>query len=52
MNRLELPAPPASQPYFPFPPAPRKASGLHELGEGPCLDVPTAELHAAIVPLP
>jgi hypothetical protein len=26
MNRLELPAPPASQPYFPFPPAPRVAS--------------------------
>ncbi len=27
-------------------------AGLEELGEGPCLDVPTAELHAAIVPLP
>jgi hypothetical protein len=27
-------------------------AGLRELGEGPCLDVPTAELHAAIVPLP
>jgi hypothetical protein len=27
-------------------------AGLQELGEGPCLDVPTAELHAAIVPLP
>jgi len=26
--------------------------GLQELGEGPCLHVPTAELHAAIVPLP
>ena len=26
MNRLELPAPPASQPYLPFPPAPRTAS--------------------------
>ena len=26
MNRLELPAPPASRPYFPFPPAPRLAS--------------------------
>jgi hypothetical protein len=25
-------------------------AGLEELGEGPCLDVPTAELHAAIVP--
>ena len=27
-------------------------AGLHELGAGPCLDVPAAELHAAIVPLP
>jgi hypothetical protein len=27
-------------------------AGLHELGRGPCLDVPTAELHAAVVPLP
>ncbi len=27
-------------------------AGLQELGEGPCLEVPTAELHAAIVPLP
>lgn len=27
-------------------------AGLEELGEGPCLDVPTAELHAAIVPRP
>jgi hypothetical protein len=26
MNRLELPAPPAPQTYFPFPPAPRMAS--------------------------
>lgn len=27
-------------------------AGLERLGAGPCLDVPTAELHAAIVPLP
>jgi hypothetical protein len=27
-------------------------AGLQELGEGPCLDVPTAEVQAAIVPVP
>jgi len=27
-------------------------TGLEELGDGPCLDVPTAEFHAAIVPRP
>jgi len=27
-------------------------AGLKELGEGPCLEVPTAELQAAIVPVP
>jgi hypothetical protein len=27
-------------------------AGLEELGEGPCLDVPSAEVHAAIVPVP
>jgi hypothetical protein len=27
-------------------------AGLQELGQGPCLDIPTAELHAAIVPRP
>jgi hypothetical protein len=27
-------------------------AGLEELGEGPCLDVPTAEVHAAVFPAP
>jgi len=27
-------------------------AGLEGLGRGPCLDVPTAERHAAIVPTP
>jgi hypothetical protein len=27
-------------------------AGLQELGEGPCLDVPAAEVQAAIVPVP
>ena len=31
---------------------PGDRAGLKELGAGPCLDVPTAEFHAAVVPLP